>query len=322
MNAGIQGLAADIFKVALVRIHDALSQSHVASRLILQVHDEVLVEVPESERDTVGPIVIDIMRNAAELDVPLEVNVSWGSSWASRKGMTDQHWFEPIAEHLGSAYLRYSFTKGTVQEVDFVVDSLGLTPGDRVLDVGCGPGRHAHELARRGVVVHGVDISQRFIDLATESAPPGATFERLDARHLPFHAEFDAAICLCQGAFGLMTADGDNQAVLAGIAAALRPGGMLALSAFSSYFAVKYHESATLRRGDRSQPRTHGGPRRAGTPIEVDLWTACFTPRELRLLCDRVGLDVLDIWSVEPGAYRRTAPTTETPEFLVNARRR
>jgi DNA polymerase-1 len=86
MNAGIQGLAADIFKVALVRIHDALSQAGVESRLILQVHDEVLVEVPESERETVGPIVIDIMRNAAQLDVPLEVNVSWGASWASAKG--------------------------------------------------------------------------------------------------------------------------------------------------------------------------------------------------------------------------------------------
>ena len=86
MNAGIQGLAADIFKVALVRIHAALSESHVGSRLILQVHDEVLIEVPEAERDTVGPLVIDIMRHAAELDVPLEVNASWGSTWASAKG--------------------------------------------------------------------------------------------------------------------------------------------------------------------------------------------------------------------------------------------
>ena len=72
------------------------------------------------------------------------------------------HWFEPIAEHLGSAYLRYSFTKGTVQEIDFVVETLKLASGDRVLDVGCGPGRHAHELARRGIVVHGIDISQRW----------------------------------------------------------------------------------------------------------------------------------------------------------------
>jgi len=86
MNAGIQGLAADIFKVALVRIHAALSEADVESRLILQVHDEVLVEVPESERDQIGPVVIDIMRHAAELDVPLEVNVAWGQSWADAKG--------------------------------------------------------------------------------------------------------------------------------------------------------------------------------------------------------------------------------------------
>ena len=86
MNAGIQGLAADIFKVALVRINETLSQSHAGSRLILQVHDEVLIEVPEGGRETVGPVVIDLMRYAAELDVPLEVNVAWGKNWAEAKG--------------------------------------------------------------------------------------------------------------------------------------------------------------------------------------------------------------------------------------------
>jgi DNA polymerase-1 len=86
MNAGIQGLAADIFKVALVRIDAALEEHEVASRIVLQVHDEVLVEVPEAERDHVGPLVIDIMRDAVHLDVPLEVNVSWGTTWAAAKG--------------------------------------------------------------------------------------------------------------------------------------------------------------------------------------------------------------------------------------------
>ncbi|MEI7619404.1 MAG: DNA polymerase, partial [Actinomycetota bacterium] len=86
MNAGIQGLAADIFKVALVRIDDALAQGGFASQLILQVHDEVVVEVPEAERDAVGPLVIDILRGAAQLNVPLEVNVSWGYTWAAAKG--------------------------------------------------------------------------------------------------------------------------------------------------------------------------------------------------------------------------------------------
>jgi DNA polymerase-1 len=86
MNAGIQGLAADIFKVALVRIDQALEDGGYASELVLQVHDEVLVEVPEAERPVVGPLVIDLMRHAAELDVPLEVNVAWGQTWADAKG--------------------------------------------------------------------------------------------------------------------------------------------------------------------------------------------------------------------------------------------
>lgn len=86
MNAGIQGLAADIFKVALVHIDQALEAGGYDSSVILQVHDEVLVEVPLDEQDTVGPVVIDLMRGAAALDVPLEVNVSWGSTWAAAKG--------------------------------------------------------------------------------------------------------------------------------------------------------------------------------------------------------------------------------------------
>ena len=86
MNAGIQGLAADIFKVALVHIDAALVAGGYGSRIVLQVHDEVIVEVPEDEHDAVGDLVVDLMRSAAELDVPLEVNVSWGDTWASAKG--------------------------------------------------------------------------------------------------------------------------------------------------------------------------------------------------------------------------------------------
>ncbi len=233
-----------------------------------------------------------------------------------------EHWFEPIADHLGSAYLRYSFTKGTAQEVDHVVRALDLRPGQRVLDVGCGPGRHAHELARRGVLVHGIDIAETFVELARASAPPGATFERRDARQLTFDAEFDAAICLCQGAFGLMTAGGHDEDVLAGIARALRPGGGLALSAFNAYFAVKYHEAATFD-ADTGVAHEHTEVKDPeGRGREVDLWTGCYTPRELRLLLRVHDFDVVRISSVEPGAYGDGAPTTESPEFLVVARRR
>jgi DNA polymerase-1 len=86
MNAGIQGLAADIFKVALVRIDEALEAAGHDSELVLQVHDEVIVEVADDEREAVGGLVVELMRGAAELDVPLEVNVAWGASWAAAKG--------------------------------------------------------------------------------------------------------------------------------------------------------------------------------------------------------------------------------------------
>ena len=86
MNAGIQGLAADIFKVALVRLDQALEDGRYASRIVLQVHDEVLVEVPADEHDAVGPLTVATMRGAAELRVPLEVNVSSGPTWADAKG--------------------------------------------------------------------------------------------------------------------------------------------------------------------------------------------------------------------------------------------
>ena len=85
MNAGIQGLAADIFKVALVKLDAVLEARAMRSRLVLQVHDEVILEVPPSERDEAKAVTLDAMRGAAQLSVPLEVNLSWGDSWAEAK---------------------------------------------------------------------------------------------------------------------------------------------------------------------------------------------------------------------------------------------
>jgi SAM-dependent methyltransferase len=242
--------------------------------------------------------------------------------------MTDAagHWFEPLADHLGDAYLRYSFTKGTANEVAFLVDELGLEPGMRVLDVGCGPGRHARALAERGIEVVGVDISRRFVELAARDAPPGATFLRADARALPFDAEFDAAISLCQGAFGLaggpgapLDADGE---VLAGIARALRPGGRAAVSAFSAYFQVRWLEETDAFDAEAGVNHERTEVRDpSGAAVPADLWTTCFTPRELRLLAAAAGLVVDAVWSVTPGDYRRARPSIDTPEFLLVAHR-
>ena len=86
MNAPIQGLAADIFKVALVHLDAALDEQGLQSKLILQVHDEVILEVPPEEREVAEEVVLAAMSGAFDLRVPLEVNLSRGSTWAAAKG--------------------------------------------------------------------------------------------------------------------------------------------------------------------------------------------------------------------------------------------
>jgi len=256
----------------------------------------------------------------------------------------ERHWFEDVADHLGPAYLRYSFTMGTEQEVDFLMGALGLQAGMTVLDVGCGPGRHAVAFARRGVRVVGVDISERFVDVAGELADREGVADlvelhRGDARAMVgdprFDAELrgegvDAAVSLCQGAFGLGgPADGEDpqnlvadSSVLRGMLAALVPGGRVAVSAFSSYFQVRWLEdhdtfdAASAVNHETTELRDTEGRR-----TDAELWTTCYTPRELRLLAERCGFSVDHIWSVTPGEYERNAPSTDTPEFLLLAHR-
>ena len=237
----------------------------------------------------------------------------------------DAHWFESVARYLGDSYLKYSFTKGTKQEIDFLVEALPLVGGDRVIDIGCGPGRHCNELAIRGYKAFGIDISATFIEQASASAVEGASFRRLDARLLQdeneLHGKFDVAICLCQGAFGVMLDDSDDLDVLRGAAAVLRPGGLLALSAFNSYFSIRHHTDAQfdVDRGVSHERTVLRNP--AGEEMETDLWTGCYTPRELRMACSIVGLEVVRIYGVEPGKYGLIEPSVDLPEYLLVARK-
>ncbi len=230
---------------------------------------------------------------------------------------------------MGEAYLRYSFTKGTTQEVDYLVDALKLDPSMSILDVGCGPGRHVVEFARRGYRVTGIDISTTFIDIgrkrAVEEGLDSARFEVVDARDastlVASVGVVDRAVCLCQGAFGVMREDGEDEAVLRSIASVLRPGGLLALSAFNAYFSVRHHHEADFDAElgishERTEIRDPSGATR-----EVSLWTGCYTPRELRLLLRATGYGEPSISSVEPGAYGNAPPTVDSPEFLVIAER-
>jgi SAM-dependent methyltransferase len=233
-------------------------------------------------------------------------------------------WFDEVADFLGPAYLRNAFTKGTDQEVDFLVDAIGISAGARVLDVGCGPGRHALALARRGARVVGVDRSRAFVELARHAAAEEslpATFAERDVRDLDHDGEFDVVLCLCQGGFGLLGGR-DEPSVFARIGAAVAPGGHLALSAFSAAFAVRFLEAGETfdpATGVLHERSTVRGP--DGREREFDLWTTCFTARELELLAAGSGLDVDAVYGVTPGRYRAQAPTLDDPELLLLARR-
>ncbi len=246
---------------------------------------------------------------------------------ATAEDSKGDHWFSALADHMGPAYERYSFTKGTEQEVTALIQILDVTPGQRILDVGCGTGRHSRALAARGFEVVGVDISPRFVEVAEAQAGPNETYLLADARELAFEHEFDAVISLCQGAFGLTGGPGAidtiplrelDEPIMAGIAAALRPGARATISAFSAYFQLRHgsedeafdarlgvnHESTEIRN-------------QAGDTAPAELWTTCFTPRELRLMARISGLRPLAVHSVTPGGYGPFVAAIDQPEFLL-----
>ncbi|HVF52180.1 MAG TPA: class I SAM-dependent methyltransferase [Actinomycetota bacterium] len=231
-------------------------------------------------------------------------------------------YFASVGDALGSSYLRYSFTKGTAQEVAFLLELLDLPRGARVLDVGCGPCRHAIPLAQAGLAVTGIDVSRRLLDLGAEEARsagvPLALFE-VDARAMPFDDEFDAVISICQGAFGLM--GGDDGLVLRRMTEALRSGGRLATTAFNAYFEAAHPRGAHLEIDEGIVHERTTIKTESGDEADVDLWTGVFTPRELRLLALGVGLLPEAVWGVEPGDFGRRPPSIELPELLLWARK-
>ncbi len=235
----------------------------------------------------------------------------------------DNNWYAAVAEHLGSAYLGYEFTRGTEQEVDFLYSALSLRPGARLLDVGTGPGRHAVEFAKRGVQVVGIDISAKFLALARERASEAGTpvsFFEMDALALPFDDEFDVAISICEGAFGLGL---DDLKILRGITAALKPGGHAAVAAANTFYMLSQMEDdsefdpvASLFK--RTMPGVEGED---GSTRDLEMWNSCYTPRELEWIANGAGLDPEIVNGIAPGAFGADVPTREHPELMLLARK-
>lgn len=121
-----------------------------------------------------------------------------------------------------------SWVEQTTQQVDFMIMQLGLRGNERILDLACGFGRHALELARRGFSVVGVDITPAYVDFARQQAEMeklDAHFLCADIRDLPFEQEFDVVLNMADGAVGYLETEEENLKIFRVISQALKPGG-------------------------------------------------------------------------------------------------
>lgn len=248
-------------------------------------------------------------------------------------------WYEALFENYARKYDGEGFVQGTRGECDFIEREIGTDKSRRILDIGCGTGRHAIELARRGYAVVGVDLSNSQLTRARQkAAAQGAPvdFRQGDARELPFRAEFDLAIMLCEGAFPLMETDEMNFQILQGAARALRPGGKLVFTTLNGLFplfhsvkdflakaAAEGNAQTTASSFDLMTFRDHNV-----TVIEDDDGNrkelACderyYVPSEITWLLKTAGFAKIELFGAKLGAYSRAdALTPDDFEMLVVA---
>ena len=222
-------------------------------------------------------------------------------------GFFEHEWLDEIALHLPEESAR--------EQVDFVVERLGIEPGARVLDVACGHGRHSLELARRGFRVTGVDLSPRSLELAREAAARESLdvdFAQLDARELDFDSEFDAAINLFSSVIGYFEDDADTQEVLNRIARALVPGGAFLIDTVNGFaLGRRYQDTMWNELESGGGVMLHRGSfdllkgrnevvwtfiRADGSRSELRHSLRVYTPHELVRMLDTAGLTVAGSW--------------------------
>lgn len=231
-------------------------------------------------------------------------------------------------------YERNAFTHHTLREVDFLTEVLAIAPPAAVLDVGCGTGRHAIELARRGFDVTGVDISGGMLEQArTRAAQAGVAvaWVQADARHFHLPGRFDAAVCLCEGAFGLLSGAEDPiaqpRAILANTAAALKPGAGCLFTVLNGYAMARRYSADDVRNGtfdpltltERSECQVPGGGGEGA--MAIGLRERGFVPTELVLLFTASGLNVAHIWGGTAGNWGPRPVDLDEIEIMVVARK-
>jgi len=238
----------------------------------------------------------------------------------------DEHWLT-ISSHTHPP-------EKSAAEVEFLIAGLGLEPGQRVLDIPCGHGRHSVELARRGMRVVGVDLSAEPLELARSAARAAGVeldLRRVDMREIEFRDEFDAALNLWTS-FGYFETEAEDRLVLDRVLRALRPGGAFVIETINLYGVLRRFEPRAWhelgdgrllleeRAFDPWTGRMHSGwtlVEPSGERIEMSFATRAYTLVELSGMMLDAGFEVEGAW----GDYQGSDYGVDSRRMIVLARR-
>ena len=250
-----------------------------------------------------------------------------------------KQWYEELFENYGIKYDNECFTQGTIGECDFIEKEIGYDKRLSILDIGCGTGRHAIELTKRGYNVVGVDLSDSQLERARQKASMDNLkihFQKCDARKLPFLNEFDLVIMMCEGGFSLMETDEMNYQILQNASNALKQKGKLIFTTLNALFplfhSVKdFLDSNTIEghtRSDsisfdfmtfREQNEIHVEDD-LGNKKKLHCNERYYTPSEITWLLKTLDFNTIDIFGAKLGAFSRNdGLSTEDFEMLVIA---
>ena len=244
--------------------------------------------------------------------------------------MKEKSMWEAFFDAHAPVYEDNCFTKNTVREVDFLLEELALQPGDSVLDVGCGTGRHSIELAKRGYAVTGLDLSSEMLAKAKEaSKAAGVSVEwiRANAAQFSLTKQYDAAICLCEGAFGLLGKEDDPidqpLSILRNIAQSIKPQAKVIFTVLNAIAMFRRYDNKDVAAGifdPSTQVESLEHPPREGLPA-IAVRQHAFVATELTLLFRLAGMSVLNIWGGTAGNWGRRTIDLDEIEIMIVARK-
>lgn len=240
------------------------------------------------------------------------------------------HWRE-FFRHEAPRYEEECFVQNTEAELAFLIEELRLPPGARILDVGCGTGRHAVGLAQAGYAVTGVDLSAEMLAIArTKAAARGVTVEFVqeDATRYVSDPCFDAAVGLCEGALCLLDETDDpverDVTVLRNIHSALKPGGRLVINALNAFRVARlagrepdapnFDVMTQTTVSDVTLESPEG-------PVTIPCRERYYTPTEFGLLLRLAGFQPESIWGGTAGNWRRGPLDLDEFELMAVARK-